>query len=88
MELNETKLHDLLGKVVTEMGAAANGPLVTIGDKLGLYKSLSESDSLSSIELAAKTDTSERYVREWLATQAASGYIEYDPANNKFYMTP
>ena len=43
MELNETKLHDLLGKVVTEMGAAANGPLVTIGDKLGLYKTLSES---------------------------------------------
>ncbi|AZJ34562.1 class I SAM-dependent methyltransferase [Tenacibaculum singaporense] len=88
MELNETKLHDLLGKVVTEMGAAANGPLVTIGDKLGLYKSLSKSDSLSSSELATKTNTSERYVREWLATQAASGYVEYDADNNKFYMTP
>ena len=88
MELNETKLHDLLGKVVTEMGAAANGPLVTIGDKLGLYKSLSESEALSSNELADKTNTSERYVREWLAAQAASGYVEYDAANNNFFMTP
>ncbi len=88
MELNETKLHELLGKVVTEMGAAANGPLVTIGDKLGLYKSLSESDALSSSELADKTNTSERYVREWLAAQAASGYVEYDATNNNFYMTP
>ncbi|TDQ28599.1 class I SAM-dependent methyltransferase [Tenacibaculum caenipelagi] len=88
MELNETKLHDLLGKVVTEMGAAANGPLVILGDKLGLYKSLSESDSLTSHELAQKTNTSERYVREWLAAQAASGYIEYDNSDNTFYMTP
>lgn len=88
MELNETKLHELLGKIVTEMGAAANGPLVTIGDKLGLYKSLSESDALSSSELADKTNTSERYAREWLAAQAASGYVEYDATNNNFYMTP
>ncbi len=88
MELNETKLQDLLGKVVTEMGAAANGPLVTIGDKLGLYKSLSESGPMTSTELANATDTAERYVREWLSAQAASGYIEYDAPNNKFSMTP
>ncbi|MDE0536042.1 hypothetical protein [Tenacibaculum sp. L6] len=88
MELNETKLHDLLGKIVTEIGAAANEPLVTIGDKLELYKSLSESDALSSSELADKTNTSERYVREWLAAHAASGYVEYDATNNNFYMTP
>ncbi|MBL4576631.1 MAG: hypothetical protein JKY51_11160 [Opitutaceae bacterium] len=48
MELNEDKLNDLLGKVVTEMGAAANGPLITIGDKLGLYKTLSKSGSITS----------------------------------------
>ena len=88
MELNETKLHDLLGKVVTEMGAAANGALITLGDKIGLYKCLSESGSLTSGELAAKTNTAERYVREWLSAQAASGYVEYDPATKKFHMTP
>ena len=87
MELNEDKLHDLLGKVVVEMGAAANGPLITIGDKLGLYKSLSESGHVTSSELADKTNTSERYVREWLSAQAGSGYVEYDAKSKKFFMT-
>lgn len=88
MELNEDKLHDLLGKVVVEMGAAANGPLITIGDKLGLYEVLSESGHMSSNELATKTNTAERYVREWLSAQAASGYVEYDAKAQKFFMTP
>lgn len=88
MELNENKLHHLLGKVVTEMGAAANGPLITIGDKLGLFTTLTECGLLSSHELAEKTNTAERYVREWLAAQAASGYIEYEAASEKFFMTP
>ena len=88
MELNETKLHELLGKVVNEMGAAANGPLVTIGDKLGLYKTLSETESMSSQQLADATNTAERYVREWLSAQAASGYVEYDAVGKKFFMTP
>ena len=88
MELNETKLHELLGTVVTEMGAAANGPLVILGDKLGLYKSLSESGPMTSGELATATSTAERYVREWLSAQAASGYVEYNAKNNTFWMTP
>ena len=88
MELNEEKLHALLGKVVTEMGAAANGPLITIGDKLGLFTTLSESDPLSSNELAAKTNTAERYVREWLSAQAASGYVQYHADTQTFSMTP
>ena len=87
MEINEDRLHDLLGKVVVEMGAAANGPLITIGDKLGLYETLSESGQLSSGELATKTNTAERYVREWLSAQAASGYVEYDAKAQKFFMT-
>ncbi len=88
MELNEDKLHNLLGQVVLEMGAAANGPLITIGDKLGLYKVLSEAGRLTSKELATKTNTAERYVREWLSAQAASGYVEYEPKGEKFFMTP
>jgi 2-polyprenyl-3-methyl-5-hydroxy-6-metoxy-1,4-benzoquinol methylase len=87
MDLNETKLHELLGKVVTEMGAAANGPLVILGDKLGLYKTLSESESMTSEQLANATGTAERYVREWLSAQAASGYVEYSAQNENFYMT-
>lgn len=88
MHLDENKLNALLGQVVVEMGAAANGPLITIGDKLGLYETLGKADSLTSNELATKTNTAERYIREWLATQAASGYIEYNAETQKFYMTP
>jgi len=88
MEINEDKLNQLLGQVVVEMGAAANGPLITIGDKLGLYKTLAESKILSASELANKTNTALRYVQEWLAAQAASGYIEYDANRHQFYMTP
>jgi len=88
MSIDENKLNQLLGQVVVEMGAAANGPLITIGDKLGLYKVLSESGSLTASELADKTGTALRYVQEWLAAQAASGYVEYDDHNHKFFMTP
>ncbi|MCG2462902.1 class I SAM-dependent methyltransferase [Flavobacteriaceae bacterium F89] len=88
MELNEAKLNELLGKVVTEMGAAANGPLVLLGDKLGLYKCLAQSGPMNSTELADETNTAERYVREWLSAQAASGYITYDGNNKSFSMTP
>jgi len=88
MELNEEKLNELLGKVVTEMGAAANGPLVMLGDKLGLYKALYESGPMNSTELADETNTAERYVREWASAQAASGYISYDAESKSFSMTP
>lgn len=88
MELDENKLHALLGQVVVEMGAAANGPLITIGDKLGLYKSLSELGPMSAKQLADATETAERYVKEWLAAQAASGYVEYDNVTDTFFMTP
>ncbi|MUH35529.1 class I SAM-dependent methyltransferase [Zobellia amurskyensis] len=88
MELNEEKLNALLGKVVTEMGAAANGPLVMLGDKLGLYKRLAESGPMNSTELADETNTAERYVREWLSAQAASGYVTYDAESKSFSMTP
>lgn len=88
MELNEEKLNELLGKVVTEMGAAANGPLILLGDKLGLFKSLATSGPMNSTELADETNTAERYVREWLSAQAASGYVTYDAETKSFSMTP
>jgi SAM-dependent methyltransferase len=86
--VNEEKLHALLGKMVTEMGAAAIGPLIILGDRLGLYKALQEYGPTGSRQLADATGTGERYVREWLAAQAASGYIDYDAHSNQFSMSP
>lgn len=88
MELNEDKLHEFLGKMVTEMGAAANGALIIMGDKLGLYKSLASNGPMTSEQVSETTGTTERYVREWLSAQAASRYIEYDAETEKFSMTP
>ena len=85
--MNEAKLYELLGKMVTELGAAYVGASVIIGDQLGLYKTLASSDALTSQQLAERTGTTERYVREWLAAQAASGYIEYDTTAHTFHMT-
>ena len=87
MELNEEKLQEFLGKMVNEMGAAANGSLIVLGDRLGLYKTLAKEGPMTSTELAKSTSTEERYVREWLAAQAASGYVEYDAETQTFHMS-
>lgn len=88
MAIDEAKLNEFLGQMVGDLGAAANGALVVIGDKLGLYKALAANGGLSSDQLAERTGTHERYVREWLAAQAASGYVDYDAAGGQFSMSP
>ena len=69
--LDQTKLHEFIMKAVGEMGAAMNAALILVGDKLGLYKAMAGSGPLTSSEIASKTGTDGRYVREWLASQAA-----------------
>jgi SAM-dependent methyltransferase len=86
--LNEAKLHEFMMKAVGEMGAAMNTALIVIGDKLGLYKAMSGAGPMTSAELAAKTGTNERYVREWLAAQAAGGFVTYDAATGRFTLPP
>ena len=76
--LDETRIEAFAGKVATEVGAALNAALVTVGDQLGLYRAMGDAQPVSARELAASTDTHERYVREWLNTQAASGFVTYD----------
>jgi SAM-dependent methyltransferase len=88
MSVDQVKLEKFLGKMISDMGAAAVAPLVLLGDKLGLYKVLASDGPLSSDELADRSRTTERYVREWCAAQAGSGYIEFDPRTGKFSMSP
>ena len=82
--IDETRLLDFVHKAVGEVGAAMSAALVLIGDKLGLYRALAQSGPLTSTELARLTSTAERYVREWLANQAAGGFLTYDAATQKF----
>ena len=75
-------------RAVDEVGATLNAALVVMGDKLGLYRALAAGGGLSPTELAARTGTAERYVREWLNAQAAGGFVEYDPDNGRYALAP
>src|SRR5215468_3958811 len=84
--LDMDKLNAFIGQFVTDLGASAHTGMVVIGEKLGLYKALA-GESLSSAQLAAKTKTDERYLREWLSSQAAGGYITYDEKTDTFSLS-
>lgn len=86
MAVDTKKLEQFLGQFVADLGATVHAGMVVIGERLGLYKALA-AGPLTPAELAAITRTDERYVREWLASQAAGGYITYNPETNKFGMT-
>jgi len=87
MSVNEQKLNELLGRFLNDFGGTFHSAMAVIGDKLGLYKALAEAGPLTSEELAKHTGTTERYVREWLASQAAGGYASYDAATRRFFLT-
>ena len=84
--LDMDKLNAFIGQFVTDLGAAVHTGMVVIGEKLGLYKALAHGP-MSSAELATKTKTDERYLREWLSSQAAGGYITYNDKTNRFSLT-
>jgi len=87
MALNQDKLHEFLGKAIIDFGATFNAALIRIGDKLGLYKVLASGGPQTPAELAKRTGTAERYVREWLSAQTAGGYVTYDSSNGKFHLS-
>jgi SAM-dependent methyltransferase len=88
MTVDESRLQDFMGKMVGDLGAAMSGALVLLGDRLGLYKAMAEAGPTTPADLARRTGTRERYIREWLAAQAAAGYVEYDPALQRFHLSP
>jgi SAM-dependent methyltransferase len=84
--LDMNKLNTFIGQFVTDLGASVHAGMVVIGEKLGLYKALAQGP-VTSDELARKTGTDQRYVREWLASQAAGGYVTYDSSKDLFSLT-
>jgi hypothetical protein len=76
MDVNPEKLNAFMGKMLGDMGAAANAALVKVGDRLGLYKALAANGPMTPADLAKATGTTERYIREWLSAQAAAGYVD------------
>lgn len=87
MAIDPDKLHEFLGKAIVDFGATFHAALIRIGDKLGLYKALAAGGPQTAAELAKRTGTVERYVREWLCNQAAGGYVFYDPSSGRFHLS-
>jgi SAM-dependent methyltransferase len=88
IELNEEKLHAFLERAFADLAASYGGVMVSLGDKLGLYRALAEAGPLTSSELAERAGCAERYVREWLGSQVAAEYVEYDPAAGTYGLSP
>ena len=88
MELDQARLDELLGKLVGDLSSGYGGVMVSLGDKLGLYKAMAGAGPISSAELAKRTGCAERYVREWLNAQAAGGYVLYRADSGAYELSP
>jgi 2-polyprenyl-3-methyl-5-hydroxy-6-metoxy-1,4-benzoquinol methylase len=86
--VDEEQLMQFVFRAVDEVGATLNAALVVMGDKLGLYRALADAGPLTPAELAGRTGTAERYIREWLNAQAAGGYVDYDPESGRYTLPP
>jgi 2-polyprenyl-3-methyl-5-hydroxy-6-metoxy-1,4-benzoquinol methylase len=88
MPIDENKLNEFMGKIVGDLGATMTSALLVLGDKLGLYKAMAASGPVTPAELATRTETAVRYVREWLDANAAAGYVTYDPKAGRYTLPP
>lgn len=86
--MEAAKVEQFVHKAIGDLGSALTAALVVIGDRLGLYRAMAAAGPVTSAELAERTGTHERSVREWLAAQAAAGYIDYDPATQRYTLPP
>ena len=85
--VDENKLHNFMNKVIQDIAASSTTMLVILGERLGLYKAMADENRYITVEeLAKKTETNERIVKEWLANQVSGGYIEYDPVEGKYFL--
>ena len=84
VDVDQAKLEEFMGQAVTDMAAAESSALMYVGEKLGLYRAMAGAGPLTTWQLAERTATHERYVREWLNNQAAGGYVTYDPKKGTY----
>ena len=84
--MDENKAEQFTGRVLTDTAAAATVVMAALGDRLGLFRQLAQAGPATSGELASRAGLSERYVREWLSGMRAAGYLEFDPAEDRFWL--
>lgn len=87
--IDESKIQNFMNKVIQDIAGSSTAMLVILGERLGLYRAMAhENKYITFQELAKKTGTNERIVKEWLGNQVSSGYIEYDPLTEKYFLPP
>ena len=86
--IDHKKLEEFMMKAVGDMASSLGAMMIVLGDRLGLYKAMAKSGPITSKELPAQTNTAERYIREWLASQAAAGYVNYNPIEKSSFFHP
>ena len=87
--INKSKIHEFMNKAIQDIAGSSTAMLVILGERLGLYKAMAEENKYITFQqLANKTGTNERLVKEWLANQVSAGYIEYDPSTEKYFLSP
>ncbi len=84
--IDKSKLEEFMMKAVGDMASSFGAMMIILGDRLGLYKTMAKTGPITSEELSNQTNTAERYIREWLASQAAAGYITYNSTNHKYFL--
>ncbi len=87
MAIDQQKLDALVGRLFNDLSAGYGGVMVSLGDKLGLYKAMQGAGPLSSQEVARRSGCAERYVREWLNAQVTGGYLDYHAASGTYELT-
>jgi len=88
MTINAQKLEELHGRLFGEISAGYGGVMVALGEKLGLYKVMAGAGSLSAAEVARRSGCGERYIQEWLNSQVAGGYVDYEADTGNYVLTP
>jgi predicted transcriptional regulator len=86
--VDPARVEEMLGRFASDFGAALSFPLVLAGEQLGLFAAMADSEPTTAAQLADRTETDERYLLEWLSAMAAGGYVEYDPATERFRLAP
>ncbi len=86
--IDQSKLHEFMMKSVGDIASSFGAMTIIIGDRLGLYKTMTKTGPITSEDLSSQTNTAERYIREWLASQAAAGYVTYDSKERKYFLPP
>ncbi len=86
--IDQTRLQSFIERALGDLSAGYGGVMVSLGSKLGLYKAMWGAGPIGATELAQRTGCAERYVREWLNSQAAGGYVDYDAASDTYELSP